>query len=77
MRSAWGCGYASESARAALADAFERCGLREIFSYTSADNLRSQTVMARLGLQRDAARDFVADYGGGAWRGMVWVARAP
>lgn len=76
MRAAWGRGYASESASAALSDAFERCGLREVLSYTSPDNMRSQAVMARLQLQRDASRDFVADYGGGPWRGLVWVARA-
>lgn len=75
-RAAWGRGYASESARTALADAFARCGLREVLSYTSPDNVRSQAVMARLQLQRDASRDFVADYGGGPWRGLVWVARA-
>ena len=74
-RAAWGRGYATESARAALHDAFARCGLREIFSYTSAENLRSQAVMARLSLRRDASRDFVADYDGGPWRGLVWVAR--
>jgi RimJ/RimL family protein N-acetyltransferase len=76
MRSAWGRGYATESARAALNDALERCGLKEVLSYTSPENLRSQAVMARLQLQRDAPRDFVADYGGGPWRGLVWVARA-
>jgi RimJ/RimL family protein N-acetyltransferase len=74
VRSVWGRGYATESASAALKHAFERCGLREIVSYTSADNVRSQAVMARLKLQRDESRDFVADYGLGPWRGLVWVA---
>ena len=75
MRAVWGRGYATESAHAALRDAFERCGLREVLSYTSPDNRRSQAVMARLKLERVVARDFVADYGGGPWRGLVWVAR--
>lgn len=75
VRTVWGRGYATESAAAALSDAFERYDLSEILAYTSADNLRSQAVMARLGLERDEARDFVADYGLGAWRGLVWVAR--
>ena len=75
MRAVWGRGYATESAQAALRDAFERCGLREVISYTSPDNQRSQAVMARLKLERAAARDFIADYGGGPWRGLVWVAR--
>ena len=76
-RAAWGRGFATESAGAALAHAFAHSGLREIFSYTSAENVRSQAVMARLRLRRDASRDFVADYGGGPWRGLVWVAQAP
>ena len=75
MRRAWGHGYATESARAALEDAFRRVGLKEIVSYTSAANLRSQAVMARLNLRREPSRDFVAEYEGvGVWHGLVWVA---
>jgi RimJ/RimL family protein N-acetyltransferase len=74
-RQAWGHGYATEAARAALDDAFTRVGLEEIVSYTSADNLRSQAVMARLNFRRDASRDFaVHDDRAGTWRGLVWVA---
>src|SRR5947209_5822174 len=74
-RDAWGCGYASEAARAALDDAFARVGLTEVLSYTAPDNLRSQAVMQRLGLTREPSRDFVADYPAtGAWRGLVWAA---
>jgi RimJ/RimL family protein N-acetyltransferase len=74
-RRAWGHGYATESAKAALDDAFRRAGLKEIVSYTSADNLRSQAVMARLELQRAPWRDFTAEYERvGLWRGLVWVA---
>jgi len=76
-RTAWGHGYATEAAKAALNDGFARVGLAEVLSYTAADNVRSQAVMGRLQLERDAARDFVAQYEGvGAWRGLVWVARA-
>jgi RimJ/RimL family protein N-acetyltransferase len=76
MRSAWGQGYATEAAGAALHDAFVRVGLKEIVAYTAPDNVRSQAVMVRLRLQRDPSRDFTADYDGiGAWRGLVWVAR--
>ena len=74
-RRAWGHGYATESAMAALDDAFRRAGLMEIVSYTDADNLRSQAVMARLELQRELGRDFIAKYERvGLWRGLVWVA---
>ena len=74
-RSAWGHGYATESATAALEDASRHPGITEIVSYTSADNLRSQGVMTRLGLQREPRRDFSAKYKHvGLWRGLVWVA---
>ena len=46
----WGCGYATEAARGALAVGFETLGLDEIVSFTAAPNLRSQAVMQRLGM---------------------------
>jgi RimJ/RimL family protein N-acetyltransferase len=77
VRHAWGHGYATEAARAALDDAFIRVRLAEVIAYTSFENLRSQAVMDRLQLHRDPSRDFTADYGSiKGWRGLVWVARA-
>lgn len=58
VRSAWGQGYASEAAREALRDGFERAGLTEIVSFTSSINRRSQAVMERIGMTRDPAEDF-------------------
>jgi len=55
---AWGRGYATEAARAAIAFGFERAGLEEIVSMTSALNERSRAVMERLGMSRDPADDF-------------------
>jgi len=76
MRSDWGHGYATEAASAALEDVFTRIGLTEVLSYTAADNLRSQAVMARLQLTREPSRDFTLDDERlGRWRGLVWVAR--
>ncbi len=57
-RSAWGHGYATEAARAALAFGFEEVGLDEIVSLTTVANRRSRAVMERLGMSRDAADDF-------------------
>jgi len=75
-RDAWGHGYATEAARAALDDIFTRVGLMEVVSFTAPDNLRSQAVMARLDLIRDVSRDFtLQDERLGLWRGLVWVAR--
>lgn len=47
---AWGQGYATEAARAALAWGFDTLGLTLIFAITLPDNLASQAVMKRLGL---------------------------
>ena len=63
VRAAWGQGYASEAARAALADVFARTAAAEVLSYTLPTNERSQAVMRRLGLRRDATRDFFYETG--------------
>jgi ribosomal-protein-alanine N-acetyltransferase len=55
---AWGHGYATEAARAALDFGFERVGLEEIVSFASDVNLRSRAVMERLGMSHDPADDF-------------------
>ena len=57
-RAYWGRGYASEAARAALGDGFERVRLDEIVSVTVPANVRSRQVMERIGLTHDPARDF-------------------
>ena len=57
-RAFWGFGYATEEATAVLAFAFSTLRLPEIVSFTTAGNLRSRAVMARLGMTRDPADDF-------------------
>lgn len=54
----WGKGYASEAARAAIADGFARWDIPEILAFTGETNHRSQAVMRRLGMARDPGRDF-------------------
>lgn len=46
----WGKGYATEAARAALDVGFNQLGLSEIVAITTLRNLRSQSVMRRLGM---------------------------
>lgn len=58
MRPHWGQGLACEAAQAALAFAYERLLLAEVVAFTVPDNLRSQALMLRLGMQRDADGDF-------------------
>ena len=57
-RWAWGHGYATEAASAALHRAFDDLELDEVVSFTAAGNARSRAVMERLGLRRDPADDF-------------------
>lgn len=72
-RNMWGRGYATEASLLALEDAFDRCGISEIVSYTDANNSRSQAVMERVGFIRDQALDFTHDYGlSSRWSGLVW-----
>lgn len=54
-KSAWGHGYATEGARAALKFGFEQLALDEIVSLTALGNRRSRAVMERLGMVADAA----------------------
>jgi len=76
VRSAWGNGYATEAAKAALEDVFIRIRLNEVLSYTAPDNLPSQAVMKRLGLTRCPERDYTAKFETvGEWSGLMWVAK--
>lgn len=50
VKGAWGFGYATEAARASLKVAFEDLKLEEIIAYTALHNLRSQSVMRKLGM---------------------------
>ena len=49
----WGAGLATELARALVTYGFEEKGLQEICACTSPQNLASQNVLLKAGLQRD------------------------
>ena len=55
---AWGRGYATEAARAAVQHGFDNLGLREIVAFAPPQNERSIAVMERLGMRRDPDGDF-------------------
>jgi RimJ/RimL family protein N-acetyltransferase len=57
-RPAWGHGYATEAARAAMAFAFETLELDGLVSFTAAVNTRSRAVMGRIGMHHDPASGF-------------------
>jgi RimJ/RimL family protein N-acetyltransferase len=55
---AWGNGYATEAAKAALSYGLEVLKQPEIIAFTARTNLASQSVMRRIGMAQDPARDF-------------------
>ena len=55
---AWGGGYATEAALAALAWGFAERKPPEIIAITARSNLRSQAVMRRIGMSPEPWRDF-------------------
>jgi RimJ/RimL family protein N-acetyltransferase len=57
-RAAWGHGYATEAARAALAYGFGELALEQIVAQTSTINERSRAVMRRLRMRHDPSDDF-------------------
>ena len=57
-RAQWGCGYATEAARAAVDYGFDTLGLTEIVAITVPANRRSRRVMERLGMSRAPEDDF-------------------
>lgn len=57
-RSAWGRGYATEAAQAAVAHGFMHANLTEIVSFTAQDNEPSRAVMRRLHMSHENSDDF-------------------
>ena len=55
---AWGAGFATEGAHAALAWGLANIDTDEIIAFTAASNVKSQAVMTRIGMVPDPARDF-------------------
>lgn len=55
-RSAWGQGYATEAARAALEFAFEEHAMRDVITIIDPENDRSLRVAEKLGMSRRADR---------------------
>jgi len=58
VRAAWGRGYATEAAGAALSFGFDDAGLDEIVAMAVPHNERSLAVMDRIGMRRDPDGDF-------------------
>lgn len=57
-RGSWGRGYATEAAKKALRIGFEEFSLSEIVSFTVPANIRSRSVMEKIGMRQDVAGSF-------------------
>lgn len=49
---AWGNGYAAEGAKACLKYGFESLGFDKVYSFTAKINLRSESVMKKVGMKK-------------------------
>jgi RimJ/RimL family protein N-acetyltransferase len=58
----WGCGFATEAARAAMAWAIEAYGLTRVWASTDVRHVRSRRVLEKLGMRREIVR--LADHPG-------------
>jgi RimJ/RimL family protein N-acetyltransferase len=54
----WERGFASEAAEAVLKMGYQTLAIPEVVAFTVVDNVRSISVMERLGMQRDLTEDF-------------------
>ncbi|TCL73771.1 RimJ/RimL family protein N-acetyltransferase [Rhizobium sp. BK251] len=54
----WGQGHVTEAAKALLIHAFDTLGLDEVVSFAVTTNVRSTSVMRRIGMRHDPVRDF-------------------
>ena len=52
IRESWGYGYATEAAKACLDYARENLDFREVYSFTSSINVRSENVMKKIGMKK-------------------------
>lgn len=69
---AWGRGFASEGARAALDQAFTSLGLHEVCSVPQADNPASSRVCDRIGMQLERAVVIPANSRRGSLDGLLY-----
>ena len=79
-RAAWGRGYATEAARAALEFAFTQLKLAEVVAIAAPTNAASLRVMQRLGMLRDETADFDhprVEAGHALRRHVLYRTRAP
>lgn len=49
----WGCGYATEAAKACLHYGFQNFGFSKVYSFTSVINKRSENVMQKIGMLKE------------------------
>ena len=72
LPTAWGKGYATEGATAALDEAFTTLGLKRVCSLPQADNPRSGNVAERLGMQQIREVNIAANERRGALKAILY-----
>jgi RimJ/RimL family protein N-acetyltransferase len=77
----WGKGYAPEAAKASLAHCFSKYAMDHIDAITTRDNLRSQSVMRKIGMRYVEGGDFqhpnVAPESPISWHVLYRIERTP
>jgi RimJ/RimL family protein N-acetyltransferase len=69
----WGCGYATEAARAMLAFGFDGLGLHRIWAECVADNVASAHVLQKLGMRCEAHLREHEHFKGRWWDSLVYA----
>ncbi len=68
----WGCGYATEAARAMVGFGFDELGLRRVWGECVAENSGAQRVLVKLGMRRVAQLRKAQWYKGRWWDRLVY-----
>jgi len=69
----WGNGYATEAARAIVGFGFDRLGLHRIWAECVAENVGSQRVLEKVGMQREARFREHQWYRGRWWDTLIYA----
>ena len=74
-REYWGCGYASEAARAIVGFGFEQLGLHRIYATCDPENAASVRVLEKCGMRREGHFvEEIRNQRAGTWRDSLYYA---
>lgn len=73
----WGCGYATEAARAMVAFAFDELGVHRVAAWCVADNTGSIRVLEKVGMRQEGCLQETDFYKGRWWDTLVFAVLEP